>query len=289
MDAEHMTRENKLALIIGFGLVLVVGILVSDHFSTAHRQEAADLSTEDTSYSERRLGDPEFLTMVYPGEAGRDESLERGPGEARQTSPPLLQNGTRGSVDRDDNASARATGENPGSSPRGAPSFLLMPGQADLIAGDRRPDPLPTDLPRSYTLYTVRPGESLARIAREKYGDESLWRKLAEINADRIPNPSVVRAGVTIRLPKKEELSGLTVRDTPRVQPRRGDPPSSSERSGPRRFKKYTVKKGDILGRIARKQLGTSKRWREIYELNRDLIKDPDNVPAGIVIRIPID
>ena len=28
-----MTRENKLALVIGFGLMLFVGILVSDHFS----------------------------------------------------------------------------------------------------------------------------------------------------------------------------------------------------------------------------------------------------------------
>ena len=28
-----MTRENKLALVVGFGLMLFVGILVSDHFS----------------------------------------------------------------------------------------------------------------------------------------------------------------------------------------------------------------------------------------------------------------
>ena len=36
-----MTRENKLALIVGFGLVLFMGILVSDHLSTARRQSAA--------------------------------------------------------------------------------------------------------------------------------------------------------------------------------------------------------------------------------------------------------
>ncbi|MEE2906450.1 MAG: LysM peptidoglycan-binding domain-containing protein [Planctomycetota bacterium] len=38
---ESMTRENKLALIVGFGLVLFMGILVSDHLSTARRQSAA--------------------------------------------------------------------------------------------------------------------------------------------------------------------------------------------------------------------------------------------------------
>lgn len=37
-----MTRENKLALVIGFGLMLFVGILVSDHFS-AQRYESPDL------------------------------------------------------------------------------------------------------------------------------------------------------------------------------------------------------------------------------------------------------
>jgi hypothetical protein len=39
----EMTRENKLAMVVGFGLLLFVGILVSDHFSTAQRQETANL------------------------------------------------------------------------------------------------------------------------------------------------------------------------------------------------------------------------------------------------------
>ena len=34
-------------------------------------------------------------------------------------------------------------------------------------------------------------------------------------------------------------------------------------------------------------QLGTSRRWREIYELNRDRIDDPDHVPAGTVLVLP--
>ena len=35
-----MTREHKLALIIGFAVVLLVGVLVSDHFSQARRDRA---------------------------------------------------------------------------------------------------------------------------------------------------------------------------------------------------------------------------------------------------------
>ena len=48
---ESMTRENKLALIVGFGLVLFVGILVSDHLSIARRQSAASLRPNSTAYA----------------------------------------------------------------------------------------------------------------------------------------------------------------------------------------------------------------------------------------------
>ena len=34
-----MTREHKLALIVGFALFLVVGVLVSDHFSSARKSQ----------------------------------------------------------------------------------------------------------------------------------------------------------------------------------------------------------------------------------------------------------
>ena len=38
-----MTRENKVALVVGFGLILLVGILISDHLSDARTQEPANL------------------------------------------------------------------------------------------------------------------------------------------------------------------------------------------------------------------------------------------------------
>ena len=41
-----VTREHKLALIIGFSLVLVVGVLISDHFSKAR---SAQVATEITA------------------------------------------------------------------------------------------------------------------------------------------------------------------------------------------------------------------------------------------------
>ena len=49
----------------------------------------------------------------------------------------------------------------------------------------------------------------------------------------------------------------------------------------------YTVKAGDTLNRIAKRELGSYNRWREIYEANRDKIKNPDELQVGMVITIP--
>jgi len=49
----------------------------------------------------------------------------------------------------------------------------------------------------------------------------------------------------------------------------------------------YTVKNGDSLSRIAKRELGSYNRWNEIYEANRDKIKDPNVLAVGVQLVIP--
>ena len=49
----------------------------------------------------------------------------------------------------------------------------------------------------------------------------------------------------------------------------------------------YTVQKGDSLSRIAKRELGSFDRWREIYNANRDKIKDPNVLALGIQLVVP--
>lgn len=49
----------------------------------------------------------------------------------------------------------------------------------------------------------------------------------------------------------------------------------------------YTVVSGDCLGLIAEKHLGDWKRYREIYELNKDIISNPELIYVGQVLRLP--
>jgi uncharacterized protein (DUF2235 family) len=47
------------------------------------------------------------------------------------------------------------------------------------------------------------------------------------------------------------------------------------------------VERGDTLGKIAARELGDRKRWREIYKINSDSLIDADHIFPGQPLRIP--
>ena len=53
--------------------------------------------------------------------------------------------------------------------------------------------------------------------------------------------------------------------------------------------REYTVKKGDTLSKIAKEQLGGAHRWKYLYELNKDRIKDRNKLRVGKKLIIPVE
>jgi len=53
--------------------------------------------------------------------------------------------------------------------------------------------------------------------------------------------------------------------------------------------KEYIVKKNESLWTIAEKELGSGHRWKYLYELNKDRIKNPNKLREGKKIIIPIE
>ncbi len=49
----------------------------------------------------------------------------------------------------------------------------------------------------------------------------------------------------------------------------------------------YRVRRGDSLWTIARRVLGRGSRWKELYELNRDILPDPHHLKPGMVLKLP--
>jgi nucleoid-associated protein YgaU len=250
-----MTREHKLSLVLGFGLLLFVGILLSDHFSAAQRREHADLvATTSANASSRALTDPITLQPL--------------PAAQR-----VVQTGGGGYL-------------NDGAQGDGMP--MQVPGMPAPMA------PAPIAVPAE--LYTIKAGESLYKICQTKYGDGTLWKSLAEFNSNVIPNPTKLRAGVTIRIPAESVLRGETPQP---VRQDQYDVPGMSagdsatlgiaqkpEPAAPS-TREYTVQKGDTLSTIASKKLGSKSKWKQIADANRDRLNDPHNLVPGTVIRLP--
>lgn len=65
-------------------------------------------------------------------------------------------------------------------------------------------------------------------------------------------------------------------------RPKKKNPEPKQSQGG-----KYTVKKGDNLHRIAKQTLGDSSRWRELYALNKDIIKNPNLIYPGQEFQLP--
>jgi nucleoid-associated protein YgaU len=52
-------------------------------------------------------------------------------------------------------------------------------------------------------------------------------------------------------------------------------------------MKTYTVKSGDTLSEIAKRELGSANKYMEIFNANRDQLNDPDKIQPGQVLKIP--
>lgn len=65
-------------------------------------------------------------------------------------------------------------------------------------------------------------------------------------------------------------------------EPRREAPRAGS-------YTEYTIEKDDTLQKISKKFYDTYRKWPQIYEANKDKIKDPNRIKPGLTIRIPVE
>lgn len=74
------------------------------------------------------------------------------------------------------------------------------------------------------------------------------------------------------------------------ISSRAGAAPSTARataRPEPEQSKTYTVKKGDCLWHIAKALYGNGSDYRTIYNANKDIIKNPNLIYPGQVLKIP--
>lgn len=249
-----MTRENKLALVIGFALILFVGILISDHFSAARLDETASL--------DGGVVDPLM-------QAGHDD-------------PDLVQLQML-------NNSATLRGGGGGHPQPAAAAAVTEPDELEIYMG--RPgqihpqaiglDDAGGDV-ANFRFHEVRPGESLSSIAKYYYGDTYNALQLARFN--KIDNPNRLSVGHRLRIPlTAPAFSGLASSGNANPSSASPTPPAPDVTQ----YASYTIRSGDVLSKVAQRLMGTSKRTNELYELNRNVITNPDRLIPGTVIKVP--
>lgn len=110
------------------------------------------------------------------------------------------------------------------------------------------------------------------------------------VNQSNLNEPNAYRA-VLSKL--REKLAGSAPAQPPAPVAPQGAPqpaapsttyqPDTYARSGGT----HTVKQGDSLSKIAQRLLGDASRWREIYDLNRQAIQNPNLIYPGQVFVLP--
>lgn len=226
-----MTREHKLALVVGFGLVLFVGILIADHVAAdrrAHLQGPAAVLRESMSkdlWRDTSTPTLDLAAIIEPAPFVIEPEPEVGfaPREdrshlARPTPPRIPEARSR-------EASRREYRVRPGDSLgriartelgresrwteirdlNGLKGSTIVPGQKLRMPSDdadrspRRREVVALVPPRpTNRTYVVRPGDTLGEIARKELGRDSRWTEIRDLNGLK---GSIIVSGQQLRIP----------------------------------------------------------------------------------------
>lgn len=124
--------------------------------------------------------------------------------------------------------------------------------------------------------YVVRDGDDLTSIAVKLYGHAGGAQAIWSVNRDRLSDPNVLPIGLELRIPPAWSV--------PAVQ---HNPLSSQVIEPARRPAKVRVGPGETLESLAQRFYGDRSMAPRLFEANRDLLRNPQLVVAGMELRLP--
>jgi len=235
-----MNREHKLALVLGFGLLLFVGILLSDHFSAVDRPASSMLVANEPTMAHPGPSSIQPVSAVREGViANRQytvvedyDNLGRGaqgatplepgkpaPGASTSRTHVIGKGDTLASIAQREYGSKalaqklyehnRAAIGNPRAMKIGTridlPSVEVLTGQpkAELVQPSL-PEPSVGTLSAQPAgrRYTVKPGDNLGSIAKSQLGSTKRWQDLLAANSKVLRDPKQLKPGMTLVIPE---------------------------------------------------------------------------------------
>ena len=162
-----MTREHKLALVVGFGLVLFVGILIADHMAAEVRTSSPQWRAAMIQQSSSSMPDGLLQGVPLLGSEKDTSNQDRGNQDLAYEGPNV-------------EFAPREPRDHVGRPPNTPPNRGFIPSSPGA------------------TYYTVLRGDSLTRIAQKELGNQNRWREIKRLNG--LPNQNITE-GQKLRMP----------------------------------------------------------------------------------------
>ena len=322
-----MTREQKLALIIGFSLILAVGVLISDHLSRAQSDPiVADQDIDYPMIVHNIIDVPPGMGEIGRPLAGRD-AVPMDPGIRGGSLPgidtALSQRSTHSDMQIPTEVALSAQRDTPVRSGISIPdqtTFTPTQSQLSTVGQDvgevlDLPGFVPVsgypqpgissrrDLGRNQQTRQTPPRQQQAAPARVAVAThtvtegESLYGLAAKYYGDGNLWPLLAKANASRVNEKGHVLAGVVLEIPDRNGSAQATPAQNRlAQSAPMQtqtpvetgaYGTYTIKSGDTLSEISQELMGTMRRMSELIELNRDQINDADDIREGMKLRYP--
>ena len=282
-----MTRETKIGLLVGLAFIIVIGILLSDHFRSTMEPPQAALGGVAPNVRQAvnvaGVGSAPPQVVMPPAEVSPRVPVQT----PRDIDPPAgpvvpLANYTPQCI-------PSGVPQNDGQPPSLAGTALAQTarqqGEEIVPVGPQPVQPAATN-----RAYKAGPGDTVSRMAAKFLGGNTRPNRDAIVRANPSlrNDPNKVIVGQTYVIPTAGGTAADLVRANPTTENRDGTQTvAGADGPGPGQEWVYTVKPGDNLWRIADSQLSSPDEIDAIKELNRDVLRGGSTVRPGMKLRLP--
>lgn len=272
-----MTREHKLALIVGFALVLVVGVLVSDHFSSARKsQPGGGMSV----LGPRDSGAAEPLSRPTDNAAGLDFVANTGNSNYSgmpSTQPPAIAVATPTEI--------YAPVANP--QPESTYQSAVLPGQQSVAINDPmqpnyggQPSALDGAQPHEPAQIVMGGQPQSGPIGSHLPNGGALMgshrEQLPPTHFESVPETRSI-----IVEPKPQVPAQVPV-TPPVVEPTKPSLPVSKGK-----LQRRSVKEGETLYTLSQEFYGDGNLWAKLKEYNKGKVGANGSVREGVTLNFP--
>lgn len=291
-----MTSDAKIGLLLGLVFIFIIAFIING--LPSFRNDTNELTTDGMVTLQNGL--PENMVKEPKGDIfNRPGPIRRQPGEDMS----LLgdENDIRSRIPMSDIlGAARDTSFMTDISLVEATEKKIVPIVPGIGIEDKsiinRPEPIKQAAPKTYVILK---GDNLATVAKKFYGPEEGNKRanitrIFQANNKLLKSPDAIYEGQKLIIPplpastpSKDTSSGALSASIFEKVKSIGRKGISVVGGGATNTKKYVVKEGDSLWKIAAEQLGSGSRYKEIGKLNSDVLTSDDSLRIGTALNMP--